>query len=37
MSRMGRQTFIFDCAPRIIARTSIVGPKEGKGLAVLKE
>ena len=31
MSRAGKQTFIYDCAPRIAARTSIVGPKEGKG------
>lgn len=31
MSRCGSQTFAFDCAPRIAARTSIVGPKEGKG------
>ena len=31
MSRAGKQTFIFDCAPRIAARTSIAGPKEGKG------
>ena len=31
MSRVGSQTFIFDCAPRIAARTSIAGPKEGKG------
>ena len=31
MSRTGKQTFIFDCAPRIAARTSIAGPKEGKG------
>ena len=31
MSRVGKQTFIFDCAPRIAARTSIAGPKEGKG------
>lgn len=31
MSRMGKQTFIFDCPPRIAARTSIAGPKEGKG------
>lgn len=31
MSRCGSQTFAFDCAPQIAARTSIVGPKEGKG------
>ena len=31
MSRCGKQTFIFDNPPRIAARTSIVGPKEGKG------
>ena len=31
MSRVGSQTFIFDCAPSIAARTSIAGPKEGKG------
>lgn len=31
MSRSGNQTFVYDCAPRIAARTSIVGPKEGKG------
>lgn len=31
MSRAGKQTFVFDCAPSIAARTSIVGPKEGKG------
>lgn len=31
MSRMGSQTFAFDDAPAIAARTSIVGPKEGKG------
>ena len=31
MSRAGSQTFIYDCAPVIAARTSIVGPKEGKG------
>ena len=31
MSRVGKQTFIFECAPRIAARTSIAGPKEGKG------
>ena len=31
MSRAGKQTFIYDCAPRIAARTSIVGPKEGEG------
>lgn len=31
MSHAGKQTFIFDCAPRIAARTSIAGPKEGKG------
>jgi len=31
MSRAGKQTFIYDNAPRIIQRTSIAGPKEGKG------
>ena len=31
MSRVGRQTFVYDHPPRIAARTSIVGPKEGKG------
>ena len=31
MSRIGRQSFLFENSPRIIARTSIVGPKEGKG------
>lgn len=31
MSRCGSQTFVYDCAPTIAARTSIVGPKEGKG------
>ena len=31
MSRRGSQTFVYDCAPRIAARTSIAGPKEGKG------
>ena len=31
MSRCGRQSFIFEDPPRIAARTSIVGPKEGKG------
>ena len=31
MSHCGKQSFIFDNPPRIAARTSIVGPKEGKG------
>ena len=31
MSRSGSQTFIFDRPPHIAARTSIAGPKEGKG------
>ena len=31
MSRLGRQTFVYDHPPRIAQRTSIVGPKEGKG------
>ena len=31
MSRVGRQTFVYDHPPRIAERTSIVGPKEGKG------
>ena len=31
MSRTGKQSFIFDNPPRIAARTSIAGPKEGKG------
>lgn len=31
MSRMGAQTFAFDAPPVIVARASIVGPKEGKG------
>lgn len=31
MSRIGQQSFVFDCPPRIAARASIVGPKEGKG------
>lgn len=31
MSRRGSQTFVYDCAPCIAARTSIAGPKEGKG------
>ena len=31
MSRVGRQTFVYDHPPRIAARTSIAGPKEGKG------
>ena len=31
MSRVGRQTFVYDHPPRIAARTSIVGPKEAKG------
>lgn len=31
MSRLGRQTFVFDAPPRIAARTSVVGPKEGRG------
>ena len=31
MSRAGSQTFVFDDAPAVAARTSIVGPKEGKG------
>ena len=31
MSRCGKQTFIFEKAPEIAARCSIVGPKEGKG------
>lgn len=31
MSRLGKQSFSFEPAPRIAARTSIVGPKEGKG------
>ena len=31
MSRAGRQTFVYDHPPAVAARTSIVGPKEGKG------
>ena len=31
MSRCGEQTFFYDRPPRIAARTSIAGPKEGKG------
>ena len=31
MSRTGMQTFIYDCPPRIAARTSIAGPKEAQG------
>ena len=31
MSRAGKQTFIYDHPPRIAARTSMAGPKEGKG------
>ena len=31
MSRTGAQTFVFDSAPVVAARTSIAGPKEGKG------
>ena len=31
MSRCGKQTFIYDRQPRIAARCSIAGPKEGKG------
>ncbi|MDY3027417.1 MAG: stage V sporulation protein AD [Candidatus Faecivicinus sp.] len=31
MSRAGRQTFVYDHPPAIAARTSIVGPKEGRG------
>lgn len=31
MSFCGKQTFQYDVPPRIAARTSIVGPKEGKG------
>jgi len=31
MSRMGKQTFIYENPPRIASRCSIVGPKEGKG------
>ena len=31
VSHCGKQSFIFENAPRIAARTSIVGPKEGKG------
>lgn len=31
MSRVGKQTFIYDAPPRIASRTSIVGPKEAKG------
>ena len=31
MSRCGKQTFVYDDAPKIVARTSIAGPKEAKG------
>lgn len=31
MSRIGKQTFLYDCPPVITAHTAIVGPKEGKG------
>ena len=31
MGRAGRQTFIYDEAPRIASHVSIVGPKEGQG------
>lgn len=31
MSRIGTQSFAFEKSPRIAARCSIVGPKEGKG------
>ena len=31
MSRLGRQTLVFDPAPRIASHCSIVGPKEGEG------
>ena len=31
MSRAGRQTLVFERPPRIAARYSLVGPKEGQG------
>lgn len=31
MSRLGKQTFIFDVPPLIASHVSVVGPKEGKG------
>lgn len=31
MSRIGKQTFVFENKPRVIGNYSMVGPKEGKG------